>query len=153
MNIVNYDQALHEPFAALVADYFIRELESDIPEDIVRGKLMELILKQWEQQILHIAIALEDGSPVGFSIYQIDTPKSDWCKREGWGFIREFYVSPGHRKQGIGSALAEYSDIHLRQLGAAQIYLTSDNAIPFWLRCGYRDSGEQASNGLNILEK
>ena len=151
MTIIPYNHTLRKPFGQLMEDYFLHALESDIPEDIVRGKLMDMILNQWEQTILHIAIAIEDF-PIGFSIYQIDTPDSDWCKREGWGCIREFYVAPGHRNQGIGTALAEYSAQQLQQLGADRIYLTADDAIPFWLRLGYRDTKKPCSNGLNFLE-
>lgn len=79
---------------------------------------------------------------VGFIIAQIDTPKSDWCKREGWGFIRECFVRPDFRRRGIARSLVSKVEKDIIDAGAKDIYLTSDEeAIAFWQSVGYLDSG------------
>lgn len=152
MNIIPYEQAFRPQFESMLCAYF-REIGGDIPEHIIRGKLLDLFQNQQSRQIIHIALAVSHGTPVGFSIYQIDTPESDWCKRPGWGFIREFYIAPEYRLCGYGRQLACYSEAHLRSLGAAQLYLTADDAVEFWQHCGYQNSREICSNNLEILVK
>ena len=153
MTIFDYTPTLRPQFTNLLSAYF-RELDSDIPEDILRGKLADLIEDQHNKKIIRVSIAVHNGIPAGFSIFQIDTPESDWCKRLGWGFIREFYIIPEARHQGYGSRLAAHTEQCLRKIGAQKLYLTSDPAaIAFWQRCGWRLTEEICSNDLNILEK
>lgn len=153
MNILDYNGALRSQFEELLVTYFTVDLNSDIPEDIIRGKLMDLISKQTEDGVIHVAIATENDSAIGFSIYQIDSTHSDWCKRPGWGFIREFYIASASRSKGFGKALAAYTDAQLKILGSDHLYLTSDDAVQFWQKCGYSLTDEICSNDLPILEK
>jgi GNAT superfamily N-acetyltransferase len=132
---------------------YMTELNCGIPEEIIRGKLVDLIERQWESDILRVALAMEENICIGFSVYQIDTPESDWCKRPGWGFIREFYVAPVNRKHGTGKALAAHTERELRNAGAVRLYLTSTDAVPFWQRCGWIRTEQLCSNGQYILEK
>lgn len=153
MTIIPYDHSLRSQFEQMLVTYFIDDLHSDIPEDIIRGKLMEHITGYVHHHITYIAIALEGDTPIGFSIYQIDSPESDWCKRPGWGFIREFHIAEGYRGQGFGNALAAYTEQQLRSLGAVQLYLTSDSAAGFWEKLGWHSTQEICSNDLEILTK
>ncbi len=152
MTIQPYAHSMKDQFSQLLADYFT-EIHSDIPEHIIRGKLMDLIHSQQESGILRVDLLVTETKPIGFSIYQIDTPESDWCKRPGWGFIREFYVAPACRLQGFGGALAAHSEKQLRDMGAEHLYLTADDGIPFWKHCGWQETEEISSNDLRILEK
>ena len=153
MTITEYTPDLRSSFEEMLFEYFLTDLRSDIPEDIIRGKLLSHILSYADQKIIRLAFAMSDGRCIGFSIYQIDTPESDWCKRPGWGFIREFYVDPAHRNKGIGRMLADHTEQDLYSMGARQLYLTSDDAIPFWRKCGWRLTDGLSSNGQYILEK
>ena len=132
---------------------YMTELKCDVPEHIIRGKLSDLIDTLYEAGYIHIALAWNEGEPVGFSIYQIDKPESDWCKRPGWGFVREFYIEPKHRGKGFGAQLAAYTEEALKKLGAEKLYLTSGPGAAFWQRCGWKKTGEVCSNDLTILEK
>ena len=153
MIIKPYDSTMRQIFEEMLVTYFLTDLQSDIPEDILRGKLLDLIISNAEKRIYHLSIAFEGGAPIGFSIYQIDTPDSDWCKRPGWGFIREFYISAPYRRKGYGTKLAAFSEKQLRALGAEHLYLTSDGAAAFWESCGFSNSHELCSNELEILTK
>lgn len=153
MTIYEYSNSLKAQWTNLFTSYFLEDLNCDLPENVVRGKLCSFILEQWEKGILYIAVSLVDETPMGFSIYQIDNTKSDWCKRPGWGCIREFYIAPSHRHKGFGAALAAYSEKHLRALGAERLYLTCDDAATFWEYCGYSNTHEICSNNLEILTK
>ena len=152
MTIHNYSITYQKHLTDMMVPY-MAELNCDVPEEIIRTKLEAFIRQQWGAGILHIAMAFDQQNPIGFTIYQIDSPASDWCKRPGWGFIREFYVIPAYRKQGIGKSLAAHTEADLRAMGTERLYLTSDQAIPFWQRCGWRLTGEPSSNDQYILEK
>lgn len=152
MTILNYDNSRRQPLADRMVDY-MAELGSDIPEDIVRGKLSDFIDRQCSLGILRISLAVEEDTLIGFSVYQIDQPESDWYKRPGWGFIREFYIAPEFRCRNYGRQLAQHTEQALREMGAENLYLTSGDGIPFWQRCGWRLTEETCSNDLRILEK
>jgi len=132
---------------------YMAELDCDVPEDIIRGKLADFIETQCESGHIQIVLAWDGEKAVGLSVYQIDAPESDWCKRPGWGFIREFYVKPKYRTNGLGAYLAAYTEKALRKLGAEKMYLTSGPAAAFWEKCGWKNTGESCSNDLLILEK
>ena len=152
MTIIEYDKSMKQSLADMMVAY-MTELDCDIPEDIIRGKLSDLIDRQYEKRILRISLAYENAVPIAFSVFQIDTPESDWCKRPGWGFIREYYVVPSHRKSGIGRELAAFTEQELRNMGADHLYLTSTEAVSFWQKCGWQLTQELCSNGQYILEK
>lgn len=141
------------PFLLDMTVPYMIELDSGSQETVIREKLLPFIRKQFEAGIIRVSYAMEGETPAGFSVFQIDSPESDWCKRPGWGFIREFYVVPAFRKMGVGKRLAEYTEQELRTMGAEQLYLTSTEAVPFWQRCGWRLTDTLCSNGQYILEK
>lgn len=152
MTIFSYTPAFRQQLCELLTEYF-PQVGAEIPREIIQGKLLELIDRQFSEGIISIALLSVEGPPVGFSIFQLDRPESDWCKRPGWGFIREFYISPAHRRRGFGSALAAYTENQLFAQGAKNLYLTSEEAISFWQSRGWKLTREICSNGLPILEK
>lgn len=152
MTIIPYSKSQRTLLADRMADY-MAELNCGIPEEIIRGKLADLIDRLCEAGIIRVDLVMEEETCAGFSVYQIDTPESDWCKRPGWGFVREFYVVPAFRNQGTGKTLADHSEQSLRRMGAERLYLTSTEAAPFWQCCGWTLTEELCSNGQYILEK
>ncbi len=152
MLIQNYTTACAPQFLQLFTDYFM-ELDGEISREVIHQKLVPHILGLQSRGLLHICLGFQGEDCMGFSLYQIDTPESDWCKRPGWGIIREFYIAPPWRSRGFGTTLAKHSEAALRSLGAQKLYLTADDALAFWQHCGWEVSPETASNGLVILEK
>ena len=152
ITIQEYQPSAKATLSDMMVPYMI-ELDCDIPENIIRGKLADFIETQYELGHIHIVLAWDVVNPVGFSVYQIDKPESDWCKRPGWGFIRECYIQPMYRAKGLGTHLAAYTEEALRKLGAEKLYLTSGPAAVFWEKCGWKNTGESCSNDLVILEK
>lgn len=152
MTIKPYDHSMKAAFVNMLTAYF-PEINADIPEDIIKTKLADFIEEQISKEIIQALLLYENGVPAGFSLFQIDTPDSDWCKWPGWGFIREFYILPQFRHKGLGRKLAEHSQIQMQTLGATRFYLTSDAAQGFWAACGWKHSEKTSSNGLLILEK
>lgn len=152
MTILRYDTLLRAKFAGLLTEYF-EELNAQLPHDIILERILPMFEIQDHQRIGTIVLALHRGKPMGFAIYQIDSPRSDWCKYPGWGCIREFYIRPEFRHKGFGRRLAAYAESHLKKLGATDVYLTADSAVNFWEHCGYSNTHEICSNDLEILTK
>ena len=152
MQITPYHPSIRESFADLLTAYF-EELDAGIPESIVRGSIMDLLDRLTRQHIIHMAAATQDSRIIGFVICQIDSEHSDWCKRPGWGCIRECCVKPGYRGSGIGRRLAAWAEQILKSRGATEVYLTADTAQGFWLACGYSNTHEICSNDLEIMTK
>lgn len=153
MTILPYDESMKNALIQMLAAYF-PEVDAGIPEQIIRGKLFQLIQDQWSRGYLHIRIGFSGREAIGFSIFQIDSPHSDWCKRPGWGFVREFYIRPEFRRAGFGRQLADHTVEALRAMGPEGLYLTAGGeAISFWSRCGWESTGGLCSNDLFILEK
>jgi len=140
-------------FTALFLPYFLEITQHDpdpLPAPVITDRLLPFVLGQWEKGIVRIDLCLAEGMAVGFALYQIDTPESDWCKRPGWGFLREFYIVPEQRRKGHGRALAAHAVAALREAGARQLYLTSEGAVAFWMRCGFTDEGPDADGSHTL---
>ena len=149
----DYDQTMLQEFEEMLLCYFTDDIHSELSPDIIRKKIVCPIVESWERGTPSLCIACEDQTSVGFCIYQIDSPESDWCKKEGWGFIREFYIKKPFRGRGYGRKLAAFTEKMLFGRGVQNMYLTADDAIGFWQTCGYADSGTVNENGTHTMTK
>ncbi len=155
LEVKDYAPSMKELFLSLFFRYAREDLGDGHGEDILKNKIGDgVFLQNWERGINCIALAFVDSEPAGFAIYQVDSEESDWCKRPGWGFIREFCVVPPCRRKGVGRALAAYAEKALAP-ETDRFYLTAHdrNAAGFWTACGYRETGEIDKNGGSIMEK
>lgn len=142
-----------EDFRGMFTTYFRDDFGIKISdEDVVR--LCGQISRDIQSGILYLDLLTVDGSCVGFINSQVDSPKSDWCEREGWGFIREMYVHKTYRRQNLGLKMVSHCEEALYKRGIEKIYLTSDNSGHFWTACGYTASKKKSqSNDHPIYEK
>lgn len=124
-------------FADMAEAYFTEIAAEELSSAVIRAKIVPFLLRQYEKGLVEIVIAADGIIPFGFAIFQIDRPESDWCKRPGWGFIREFYVAKACRNQGLGRCLARETEVRLLTCGAKRLYLQADNAAGFWTACGW----------------
>lgn len=126
-------------FIKMFCDYFRNDFKHDI-SDKKAEELCSKIADRMKSGITDLDMLSVNGILVGFISYQIDSPKSDWCEREGWGFIREVYISYNMRGKGLGRTLVEHTERVLYDKGVKHIYLTSDEAGEFWRSCGYKET-------------
>ena len=74
-----------------------------------------------------------------------------------WGFMgKEFYVSPEHRRRGLGRQMVRKCEDFFAERGADSVWLTADGVTgePFWRSVGYDHTGEvSAENGQRIFTK
>ena len=123
---------------------------------------MDISVKDWDglfqemnEEGNNLAYLLldEEDDLLGFLQFQM-TGFSNWFFEEPFGFIREFWVPPGHRRQGYGKSLLHAAETYFAEHGAHRSILTSDDAVAFYLANGYEKApGIQAKNEMEVLVK
>ena len=150
-----YENSDFDAFAQMVGVCWIEDYKETLNNNPPVGMCKSMV-QSAADGIMPIDLICLGDSIIGFIMYQIDTPKSDWCQKEGYGCIREMYIQKDYRKQGYGKILVAHAENELKKLSAQHIYITADddNSIAFWQCIGYADTGEicEANNG-NILIK
>lgn len=93
----------------------------------------------------------DEGGTLGFLQFQL-TGFSNWFFEEPFGFIREFWIDPVHRRQGYGRMLLHLAEAYFVEHGVYRAVLTSDDAVAFYLANGYQKaSGIRAKNKMEVL--
>lgn len=137
----------------LLKKYLRDDLNIEIEDDQVED-ILKLIETQMAEDISEVAVAQKGNEIVGFVNYQIDSKKSDWCFREGWGTIREIFVDKRHRLEDTGKSLVEYAENRLFNWGADKVYLTSDVHNSFWENLKFTETEVTCEkNKLIVYEK
>lgn len=153
LSICKYTKADYDSFKDMFETCFKQDYKIELTESQI-DEICTSITQQVADNIIYLDLLFLNEIAKGFVCYQIDSPKSDWCEKEGWGCIRELYISRDCRKKGYGRILVCYSENELRKNLAYEIYLTSDDTKEFWIKLGYSDTGEICKkNGSPILEK
>jgi len=143
------DSTDFDAFAQMVGVYFIEDLKEPLNNNPPIG-MCKAMTQSVKDAITYLDILHIDDSPMGFIMYQVDSPKSNWCEKEGYGFIREMYIHKDYRKQGYGKTLVAHAESELKRLSVPHIYLTSSNDA-FWLSVGYASTGETCEKNNNHI--
>ncbi|MDE6504375.1 MAG: GNAT family N-acetyltransferase [Clostridia bacterium] len=138
-------------FEQLFAEYYN---ELGCGEDIPH-LLEEYVIPDLKAGLLHIDILKDGDTFAGFVIYQTDDINNEWNFKEGWGDIREIYVVPSRRRQGLGKFLLYTAEMKLREAGTDKSYsLPCENAEEFFTACGYEKTTAYNSDlGCSVYEK
>ncbi len=127
----------YKSFINMFNSYFL----DDFKIEVEHAKIEEIcldIMESVKKQVVFLDLMKINNKPIGFIMYQIDSPESDWCQKDGFGFIREVYIDKGLRNQGLGKLLVAHAEQSLKDKNVEQIYLTSDDSGLFWNQCGYK---------------
>lgn len=134
-------------FIKLFTDYY-KELGC---EENCAHLIDEYIIPDLLSGLLSIDILKDGESFAGFVIYQIDRAENDWNFKEGWGDVREIYVVPESRRQGLGRFMLYTAEMKLKESGAEKCYcLPDENAEKFFSACGY-SAGNEFSEELDCF--
>ena len=133
-------------FKELFRDYYT-ELDC---EDDPLSLFDEYLLPDLKAGLFEVAVCETEGKICGFVIFQIDDVINDWNFKEGCGDVRELFVAPYTRGNGVGSALLRFAEARLKDMGADEIYtLPTEESEAFFKKCGYEDTGEYCSEADN----
>ncbi|MGN0807223.1 MAG: GNAT family N-acetyltransferase [Candidatus Coproplasma sp.] len=115
----------------------------------------EYVLPDLKANLFSVAVACEGERLLGFVIYQTDAHENEWCFRAGEGDVREIYVTPTHRKSGVGKNLLTFAEEALLNSGVKSTYvLPTEEAENFFISCGYTDNGDYCAELDNkVFEK
>ncbi len=95
----------------------------------------------------------ETGRVIGFIQFSL-MDMTSWFFRAKYGFIREFWVAPEHRRQGHGDALLRMAEDSIAQRGVLQAILTTQTAAEFYRKRGYvYNPNFVAKNGDEVFIK
>ena len=141
LEIIQYIDAHYDLLKGMLDICFNQDYNIPLTEKQLEELCKEISIAAVEG-IVFLDLLFIDGEATGFIIYQVDTPQSGWCEKENWGFIRETYISSNGRKKGYGKELVKYAENKLWCLNVPNIYLTTDDTIDFWVKMGYRNTGE-----------
>lgn len=115
----------------------------------------EYVLPDLEDELFCVGVALLNGELCGFIVFQVDAQGNEWCFREGDGDIREVFVLPSYRNEGVGKALVEFAQTELSALGVKSAFvLPTEESESFFASCGFADCGDYCAELDNkVLEK
>lgn len=86
-----------------------------------------------------LTVAIEDDEILGFVMFAVES--SDYAQDTSRGLVRNIYVAPDHRRQGIGTALLKDAERRLRDRGvdrlALEVMAENESARRFYQRHGY----------------
>ena len=144
-----------EIFKEMLLDYL--HIEEEKRQEVAINLVENWIFVTEKKKIVYIDMAKIEDECIGFVIYQIDCKESDWCKRPGWGFIRELCVLEKYRQLGVGTQLLSHAESKLKALKPKGIYLTSEESWhvkKFYTKNGYENTHvRDDENGEEIFEK
>lgn len=121
-------------FAKLFTDYYS---ELDCADDAAH-LAEEYVIPDLLAGLISVDMLYDGGQTAGFIIYQTDDIDNDWNFKEGWGDVREIYVTPSHRRAGFGKALLLAAECDMKGLGVDKCYcLPTDESVKFFEACGY----------------
>lgn len=138
---------------SFLTSYYRQGEDADTPQEVLDefiGRLLDLL----RGEEISGALLQAGEATLGAVLWMVDRAGGPFSVRPGWGTILEFGIDPAHRKQGLGRRAAAYAEDRMREAGVQNLYVSAYGpAREFWVRLGYRDSGELAPNGLPVLVK
>ncbi len=131
-----------------VVDFFVRmyRLNSEFDPLLesasdLEQRVKEVVEKSVESQDSLIVVAEEDGRIVGAARVTIIDRMFYEPKKEAT--VREFYVHPAKRREGIGQQIVQYLESELKKMGISVIgaWFPARNLIAasFYKKMGFRD--------------
>lgn len=152
MQIELYEDRHRDEFTKMFVTYFVEDFHAPFPQETISNEIVPKFTELSVNQVAPILLAVEGDEPIGFVNFQIDSPASNWNERPGWGMLREIYVKREFRRQGVGTVLATIATRVMRESGAKNAYLTTEDAFAFWEAMGWKKTEAMAPNGGSIME-
>lgn len=136
-----------EPFMTVFKTYFCEISESE------RNWPMLFRQMNAEKDVTKAIMRFDGNTVVGFIMF---CPIRLSCPffTEEYGYIRELWVAPAHRRAGNGEQLMELAEQYFSDLGISQIMLKAEpQAEGFYRKLGYEESTAAISEDGIMLSK
>jgi GNAT superfamily N-acetyltransferase len=153
METIRISEEGRDAFFRLLTDYYREGEDADTPQEEIDG-FIGLLFSMLLSGKAEGCFLMEDGREAGFALWALDTEDFDFSELPGCGTLLEIGVAKDFRKRGLGLMLVNHAEEKLREMGAARFYVSAYGpAREFWRRCGYEETGAEASNGLPLMIK
>jgi GNAT superfamily N-acetyltransferase len=109
-------------------------------ENFMESCRRELSFKLNDLELTCVAVAEQDGKPIGVAQLKVVNDEADLLK---------LFVEPGAIRSGTGKALLAWAIAAAKQLGTARLTIEADpDAAPFYRKMGAYDVGQAPSGSL-----
>jgi ribosomal protein S18 acetylase RimI-like enzyme len=143
----------YDIFHQLLNEYFRSGEDADTPQEEVDAFIRALFDMLLSGKISGCLVDA-DGCAAGFVLWMKVTAKSEFSQIPGFGTILEIGLRKTHRNSGFGKAMVAHAERQMIAGGVDGLYVSAYGpAQGFWKKCGYRDNGTAAANGLPIFIK
>lgn len=100
-----------------------------------------------------LLVIKENNNIVAFLLFRFDQLEH-WFLKEHFCFVREFWVMPSYRSNGIGTMLLNHVESLAVNLKIYKMILTTDSAENMYIKNGYIiDNSYIANNNNSVLIK
>ena len=152
MEFVGISKKDYELFHRLADAYYREGEDKDTSQEEVDGFIRFLFEKVVSGEIEGCFAKLGEES-IGFSLWAVDTADFAFSEMPGFGTILEIGIMGSYRSSGYGKALVSFVEKRLSEKAEMCYVSAYGPAQKFWMRCGYKENGKTASNGLPIMVK
>ena len=153
MEFVKFQKNDYSSFHELANSYY-REGEDENTEQDVIDSFVRMLFDMAIEKKIFACFLKDEGSYIGFALWAIDNEGFEFSEKPGLGTIMEIGISAPFRSSGYGKSLVSYIEGSLKENGISECYVSAYGpAKKFWTSCGYRENGERAENGLDIMVK
>ena len=153
MEFIVINNAIYSVFHELLNDYY-REGEDENTSQEEVDSFIRLLFDQIIAHGIEGCIVKEDDKHIGFALWAIDTEDFAFSEMPGLGTVLEIGITKRYRASGRGRKLLSYIENKMFTNGVTQCYVSAYGpAQAFWNKCGFKESGTFASNGLPIMIK
>ncbi len=153
MEFQEINQQSYNTLHRLMEEYYREGEDEDTPQEEIDGFIRLLFDMVQKAEILG-RLVTEEAGVIGFVLWAADTADFAFSECPGLGTILEIGLQKQARASGNGTKIVQYVEQCLRHDGIRQCYVCAYGpAQRFWVHCGYRPSGKNASSGLPILAK
>jgi GNAT superfamily N-acetyltransferase len=161
INFIPLNQNNSEQFAVfceLLTEYDaeIDEKPLDTQDQERIKRIAKYIIKCADRENSWVELLYAQNKSIGFMFYEIDDGSYGAPETLGYGFIREFYIRPEYRKQGLGTGCYKKIEDTFQKHAVKQIWLTceTETGAPFWSSLGFVNTEKRCQkNDIDIYVK
>jgi predicted N-acetyltransferase YhbS len=125
----------HRQFIPLLARWYDRACEVLFPGGSFKARMEALAFSCGRREVPTVIVALRNGALLGSAMLVVHDMQG---RMELSPWLAGVFVSPDHRREGVGTALVRRATDEARALGVAKLHLYTAGGEDFYARFGWR---------------
>lgn len=153
MDYVQMGPEDYAPFHELACAYYREGEDADTPQEEMDAFIASLFEMVRSHEIEGCFARIGEKT-IGFALWAVDAEGFRFSEMPGFGTILEIGLAKDYRASGLGKAFVAHIERAFLEKDITRCYVSAYGpAQTFWARCGYRENGKKASNGLPMMVK